>query len=91
VARAAPRFELEGKSLGSFLDWIENEGGWTVAFASAALERSARSTVLHGSVEDMSTTEALEAILPTCGLVPRVDLRTGRVTVAAEDPGRPGR
>ena len=84
VARAAPRFELEGKSLGSFLDWIEKEGAWTVAFASPALERSARSTVLHGSVESMSTTEALEAILPACGLVHRVDLKTGRVTVAAE-------
>ena len=84
VARAAPRFELEGKSLGSFLDWIEKEGAWTVAFTSPALERRARSTVLHGSVERMSTTEALEAILPACGLVHRVDLKTGRVTVAAE-------
>jgi hypothetical protein len=89
VARAAPRFELEGKSLGSFLDWIETEGAWTVAFASPALERRARSTVLHGSVERMSTTEALEAILPACGLVHRVNLKTGRVTVAAEGPGGP--
>jgi hypothetical protein len=87
VARAAPRFELEGTSLGSFLDWIEKEGAWTVAFASPALERRARSTVLHGSVERMSTTEALEAILPACGLVHRVDLKTGRVSVAAEGPG----
>jgi ferric-dicitrate binding protein FerR (iron transport regulator) len=87
VARAAPRFELEGRSLGSFLDWIETEGAWTVAFASPALERRARSTVLHGSIERMSTTEALEAILPACGLVHRVDLKTGRVTVAAEGPG----
>ena len=81
VARAAPRFELEGKSLGSFLDWIEEEGGWTIAFASPALERRARATVLHGSVEDMSTTEALGTILPACGLVHRVDVKTGRVTV----------
>ena len=81
VTRAAPRFELEGKSLGSFLEWIEHEGAWTVAFASPALERRARSTVLHGSVESMSTTEALEAVLPACGLVHRVDLKTGRVTV----------
>jgi ferric-dicitrate binding protein FerR (iron transport regulator) len=84
VARAAPRFDLEGESLGSFLDWIETEGAWTVAFASPALERSARSTVLHGSIEGMSTTEALEAILPACGLVHRVELTTGRVIVAAE-------
>ena len=60
------------------------EGAWTVAFASPALERSARSTVLHGSVESMSTTEALEAILLACGLVHRVDLKTGRVIVTAE-------
>ena len=86
VARAAPRFELEGRSLGSFLDWIETEGAWTVAFTPPELERSARSTVLHGSVERMSTTEALEAILPASGLEHRVDLKTGRVTVAAERP-----
>ena len=46
VARAAPRFELEGKSLGSFLDWIEKEGAWTVAFASPALERA---RAVHGA------------------------------------------
>jgi ferric-dicitrate binding protein FerR (iron transport regulator) len=89
VARAAPRFDLEDKSLGTFLDWIEREGAWTVAFASPALERSARSTVLHGSVESMSTTEALEAILPACGLAHHVNLKTGRVTVAAEGPAGP--
>ena len=81
VARAAPRFELEGRSLGSFLDWIETEGAWTVAFTSPSLERSARSTVLHGSIEGMSTTEALDTILPACGLAHRVNLKTGRVTV----------
>ena len=81
VARAAPRFDLEGRSLGSFLDWIETEGAWTVAFTSSSLERSARSTVLHGSIEGMSTTEALDTILPACGLVHRVNLKTGRVTV----------
>lgn len=84
VARASPRFELEGKSLGNFLDWIQREGAWTVVFAPPALERSARSTVLHGSIEKMSTTEALETILPACGLTHRLDLKTGRVTVAAE-------
>jgi ferric-dicitrate binding protein FerR (iron transport regulator) len=84
VARAAPRFELEGKSLRSFLDWIAHEGAWTVAFASPELERTARLTVLHGSIENMSTTEALDAILPACGLTHRIDLATGRVTVMAE-------
>ena len=84
VARAAPRFELEGKTLGNFLDWIEHEGAWTVAFASPALERRARPTVLHGSVESMSTTEALQAVLLASGLSHRVDLKTGRVTVSAD-------
>jgi ferric-dicitrate binding protein FerR (iron transport regulator) len=84
VTRAAPRFDVEGKSLESFLDWIEREGAWTVEFSSAALERRARSTVLHGSIEDMSTTEALEAILLACGLGHRVDLKGGRVTVIAD-------
>jgi hypothetical protein len=84
VARAAPRFELEGKSLGSFLDWIETEGGWTVVFASPALERRARPTVMSGSVENMSTSEALDAILMACGLSHRVNLKTGRVIVTSD-------
>jgi ferric-dicitrate binding protein FerR (iron transport regulator) len=84
VTRAAPRLELEGTSLGSFLDWVEREGAWTVRFASPALERRARSTVLHGSVEHMSTTEALDVILLACGLSHRVDLKTGRVTVTSD-------
>lgn len=84
VTRAAPLFDLEGKSLGNFLDWIEKEGAWTVVFAPPALERRARPTVLHGSVEHMSTTEALEMILLACGLSPQVDVKTGRVTVVAE-------
>jgi len=84
VARAAPRLDLDGKSLASFLDWIENEGAWTVAFTSPALEQRARSTVLHGSIEGMSTIEALEAILPACGLGHRVNLKTGRVTIVAD-------
>jgi len=88
VTRAAPRFDLEGKSLGNFLDWIEHEGGWTVTFASPALERNARSTLLHGSVEHWSTTEALDAILQSCGLAHRVDLKTGRVMVMEEGPGK---
>ena len=93
VARAAPRLDLEGKSLGTFLDWIEKEGAWTVVFTSPALERRARATVLYGSIEieSMSTTEALELILRASGLVHRVDLKTGRVTVAAEGSGRPGK
>jgi ferric-dicitrate binding protein FerR (iron transport regulator) len=83
VTRAAPRFELEGQTLGTFLDWIEQEGAWKVEFASPSLERRARSTVIHGSIEKMSTTEALETILPACGLTYRVDLKKGRVIIGS--------
>ena len=64
-------FTLEGATLGGFLDWIEIEGGRSVEFVDPAAEAAVAGTVLHGSISGLTTDQALDAILPTCGLTYR--------------------
>ena len=71
VVEVAPSFELEGSRLGDFLAWVGRETGRRVRFASTALERGSSDTVLHGSVEGLTPVQALQAVLPTCGLESR--------------------
>jgi ferric-dicitrate binding protein FerR (iron transport regulator) len=58
-------FELEGRSLRDFLEWICDENGWQLRFADSAVERHAETTILHGSIEGLTPEEALAAVLPT--------------------------
>jgi ferric-dicitrate binding protein FerR (iron transport regulator) len=67
----APEFALEGRSLRTFLDWAARETGWTVRIASPDLARSADGIRLHGSAAGLTPSQALEAVLPTCGLALR--------------------
>lgn len=74
--RAAPLFAVEGKTLGAFLDWVSHEGAWTVTFADSRVSKAARATVLHGRpdlLKGLTPAEALDVILPTCGLRHRID------------------
>jgi ferric-dicitrate binding protein FerR (iron transport regulator) len=64
----APEFELEGRTLGEFLDWAAGEQGLRVEFEDPAVMSHAVATVLHGSVRGMNPDEAVAAVLPTCGL-----------------------
>ena len=79
IALAAPPLEVDGKTLPVFLDWVAREGGWTIRFADEALRRSASSIVLRGSIDGLTPEQALEAILPTCGLAHRI--ANGTVTI----------
>ena len=83
--RAAPAFSVEGKTLGAFLDWVSREGAWTVTFADHRFSAAARGTVLHGRpdlLKGLTPAEALDVVLPTCGLRHRVDGH--RVVIARE-------
>ncbi len=83
--RAAPPFSVEGKTLGAFLDWVSREGAWTVTFADRRFSEAARATVLHGRpdlLKGLTPAEALEVVLPTCGLRHRIDGH--RVVIARE-------
>jgi hypothetical protein len=85
--RAAPLFSVEGKTLGAFLDWVWREGAWTVTFAEGRLSETARATVLHGKpdlLKGLTPAEALDVILPTCGLRHRIDISGHRVVIERE-------
>lgn len=61
-------FDLEGKSLRDFLNWIAGENGWQLRFADSAVEQKSLSTILHGSILGLTPIEALAAVLPTSGV-----------------------
>lgn len=61
-------FDLEGRSLRDFLDWIADENGWQLRFANSAVEQKSRTTILHGSILGLTPAEALAAVLPTSGV-----------------------
>jgi ferric-dicitrate binding protein FerR (iron transport regulator) len=73
VQQIAPSFQLEGRPLGELLAWVGRETGWHVVFADPGRGASASSVVLHGSIEGLSPEQALNAVLPTCGLAGRRD------------------
>ena len=73
VVRAAPAPRIEGQTLASFLDWVARESGRRVEFSSEELRRAMAGTILHGSIDGLSAEEALDVILPTCGLSHRIE------------------
>jgi ferric-dicitrate binding protein FerR (iron transport regulator) len=72
VERVAPPFDIDGRTLGEFLDWFEAQTGRTVVFADAAAERSARAAVLSGSIE-LPPLEKLSAVLALTDLEHSLD------------------
>lgn len=77
ATKAAPVFRIEGVTLASFLDWAAREGGYTID--RAGIPDQVRATVLHGSVDGLSVSDALTNVLPTCGLT--ATIVGGRVTI----------
>jgi ferric-dicitrate binding protein FerR (iron transport regulator) len=68
ATRLAPPFDIEGRSLGAFLDYLAREHGWAIRFEDSALEAEASRTILHGSVRGLDPSEALDVALATSGL-----------------------
>lgn len=69
----APTFELEGSSLAAFLAWVTRENGWELRFTDPTLATHAASITLHGSLDQLTPDQTPELVLPTCGLVHRVE------------------
>ena len=67
VSRLSPPFHLEGRNLREFLAWITHENGWALDRSSQIQDSHGR-IILHGSVESLTPTQMLEAVLPVCGL-----------------------
>jgi ferric-dicitrate binding protein FerR (iron transport regulator) len=72
VLAIAPAFDLEGRTLLEYLDWVSRETGWRVAFADPSLSRQASTIIVHGSVAGLRPDETPAAVLPTCGLSHRI-------------------
>lgn len=70
--RTAPMMDLEGKSLRTFLDWFSRERGYRLSYADPETERAASTIVLSGSILGLTLHEALDAVLPTCGMTSRL-------------------
>lgn len=79
-----PGFSLDGHSAHEFIDWVSRETGRKASYASAAAERLARQTTLHGSI-DLEPMRALELILQTSDLVPVI--RNGEILIRVRQGG----
>jgi ferric-dicitrate binding protein FerR (iron transport regulator) len=78
IARTAPRFDLAGRNLAEFLDWVSREGGYTISVDDET-RATAKSVILQGSVEGLTPVEALDVVLPSTGLEHRII--DGRVVI----------
>jgi ferric-dicitrate binding protein FerR (iron transport regulator) len=68
VLPLAPGFELDGRSLADFLQWVHRETGYQVLFLEPDLATAAEGILLRGHIDGLSPGQALEAVLPTTGL-----------------------
>ena len=86
IVRATPPPQVEGRPLPEFLAWAEREGGRPIRFADPALERANAGTIVYGAIERLSVEEALDVVLPSCGLARRSDGDV--ITIVAADDAR---
>jgi hypothetical protein len=70
--RLAPPFDIDGRRLIDFLQWVEAQTGRTLEFADPASEQVARDTVLMGSI-DLEPLPKLAAVLALTDLGYKLD------------------
>jgi ferric-dicitrate binding protein FerR (iron transport regulator) len=87
IVRATRPPQLEGRPLPEFLAWAEREGGRTIRFADPAVERANAATIVYGAIERLTVDEALDVVLPSCGLARRTEGDVITI-VEADDPSR---
>jgi ferric-dicitrate binding protein FerR (iron transport regulator) len=73
VTALAPPFNVDGRPLGVYLEYLCREQGWTLAYADTRLARDVSGMLVHGSVEGLSPADALSVVLSTSGLAHRLD------------------
>src|SRR3954468_13882524 len=89
IMRAIGAPQLEGRPLTEFLAWAEREGGRPIRFANAAIERANAATIVYGTIEHLTVEEALDVVLPSCGLARRTD--DDVITIVAADAAKGGK
>jgi len=83
VVDAAPRFEIEGRTLSDYLDWVSRETGLRVQLDDPMLARVVGETTLHGSTGDLRPNEAVLVVLRGAGL--EGEIANGVLTVRPGD------
>jgi hypothetical protein len=68
VQLVAPSFEIEGRTVEAFLDWVSGETGLRITYQDSRIESFAAETILHGTMGDLTPNQAPEVVLPSCGL-----------------------
>jgi ferric-dicitrate binding protein FerR (iron transport regulator) len=68
AAQVAPVFDIDGRSVADFLQWVSRETGRDVAFATPQVQAQAARVMLSGSIAGLDPEEALAAVLPTTPL-----------------------
>jgi len=68
ILAAAPAFDLEGRTLGEFLDWVARETGWEIRFEDPGLAAEAGTILLHGHLGGLAADQAPEVVLPGADL-----------------------
>jgi ferric-dicitrate binding protein FerR (iron transport regulator) len=79
AAALAPDYEIEGRTLMDFLQWVSREAGCPLDFADPQAREVATRTVLHGSIRDQAPMDALANVLATTTLA--YQLANGRIRV----------
>ncbi len=77
--RLAAPFELDGRTLAEFLEWVSGETGMAVEYDDAAAEQTARSTELRGSIH-LPPQQALDLVLQTSDLIADVNYGIIRIS-----------
>lgn len=85
----APMFEIDGRSLLEFLDWMTRERGVRLEFLDTGLAEKASTIVLKGSIAGMTLDQATTSVLSTCGVMHRRE--PGVLVVGTERQGPPSR
>lgn len=79
----SPPLEIEGVPLDRVLDRMAREEGWTLHYADSALATEASAIILHGSVSNLSSRDALGVVLVSSGLGHR--LEDGQLSIVRGD------
>jgi ferric-dicitrate binding protein FerR (iron transport regulator) len=80
IASTTPAIDIEGRPLAEFLSWAGRELGREVMFATPEVAEETATIVVHGSIDGLTPSQALVAVLATTSV--RGSLEEGRIVVA---------
>lgn len=82
TADVAPPFSIEGRSVEEFLVWAARQTGRTLVYESSDAAQQAHSVTLSGTVAGLTPDEAVQAVLSTTSLAPRIGTEHIRIESA---------